>query len=339
MYCSQCGKKVQENMLFCPFCGSPIVIPDQDEESAPAAPAFSDVGHQAVQAKAAKQAVPAGDFLTEAALEFEPEVQSEDGGFVPLNMEQAMEPSREAREARRENAPQAEISDLLSGQIHAEPVRLDGHSPNLSGAHRSEAARRNVRKSADTFVPQKRFNPNDIFLDSADYRDDEDDEDDYDEDEREPGGFLIRHIRSLVTLGLCAVVVAIIMGWAVSNGGQLSLARAGLAWTPSAYADLAYNAYVNGSYSLAGSYYAQALNRDSDNYNYANSAGVAYYMAQDMSHAEEMGRKAVEIDSSRVEAYQLLLRLYPEAATRPMDIQNILISGYQQTGDASLNVQ
>ena len=177
MYCSQCGKKVQENMLFCPFCGSPIVIPDQDEESAPAAPAFSDVGHQAVQAKAAKQAVPAGDFLTEAALEFEPEVQSEDGGFVPLNMEQAMEPSREAREARRENAPQAEISDLLSGQIHAEPVRLDGHSPNLSGAHRSEAARRNVRKSADTFVPQKRFNPNDIFLDSADYRDDEDDED------------------------------------------------------------------------------------------------------------------------------------------------------------------
>ena len=30
MYCGQCGKKVMENMLFCPFCGAPIVIPDQD---------------------------------------------------------------------------------------------------------------------------------------------------------------------------------------------------------------------------------------------------------------------------------------------------------------------
>ena len=30
MYCSHCGKKVMETMLFCPFCGEPIVIPEQD---------------------------------------------------------------------------------------------------------------------------------------------------------------------------------------------------------------------------------------------------------------------------------------------------------------------
>ena len=29
MFCSQCGKKVLEMMLFCPFCGSPIVVPEQ----------------------------------------------------------------------------------------------------------------------------------------------------------------------------------------------------------------------------------------------------------------------------------------------------------------------
>ena len=34
MFCSQCGKKVTENMLFCPFCGKPIVIPDQEPEEA-----------------------------------------------------------------------------------------------------------------------------------------------------------------------------------------------------------------------------------------------------------------------------------------------------------------
>ena len=39
MYCGQCGKKVMDNMLFCPFCGSPIVIPEQDEPQQPAAAA------------------------------------------------------------------------------------------------------------------------------------------------------------------------------------------------------------------------------------------------------------------------------------------------------------
>ncbi|MDO4865167.1 MAG: zinc-ribbon domain-containing protein [Clostridia bacterium] len=32
MYCSHCGKKVTDTMLFCPFCGDPIVIPDQDDD-------------------------------------------------------------------------------------------------------------------------------------------------------------------------------------------------------------------------------------------------------------------------------------------------------------------
>ena len=31
MFCSQCGRKLREGMLFCPFCGAEIVIPDQDE--------------------------------------------------------------------------------------------------------------------------------------------------------------------------------------------------------------------------------------------------------------------------------------------------------------------
>ena len=37
MFCGQCGKKVMENMLFCPFCGEPIVIPDQDVPAAASA--------------------------------------------------------------------------------------------------------------------------------------------------------------------------------------------------------------------------------------------------------------------------------------------------------------
>ena len=39
MFCGQCGKRVLDDMLFCPFCGSPIVIPDQDGPKPPAPPA------------------------------------------------------------------------------------------------------------------------------------------------------------------------------------------------------------------------------------------------------------------------------------------------------------
>ena len=39
MYCSHCGKKVNDTMLFCPFCGEAIVIPEQDEPEAPSVPA------------------------------------------------------------------------------------------------------------------------------------------------------------------------------------------------------------------------------------------------------------------------------------------------------------
>lgn len=39
MFCSQCGKKLRDGMLFCPFCGAEIVIPEQDEpKAAPEAP-------------------------------------------------------------------------------------------------------------------------------------------------------------------------------------------------------------------------------------------------------------------------------------------------------------
>ena len=51
MYCSHCGKKVGDAMLFCPFCGEPIVIPEQDEEPAAAQP---------------KEAVPSGEAVPEA---------------------------------------------------------------------------------------------------------------------------------------------------------------------------------------------------------------------------------------------------------------------------------
>ena len=346
MYCSQCGKKVAENMLFCPFCGAPIVIPEQDDVL-PAETGEGSAEDRAVQAKSADmpngEARPAdNDFGGNEIPESIDAPENSAGEFVPLDMN-AIEVDRGERHSAAARAEaSSELSDILNRQLRTELVHLDGHSPDLSGSRRtnSNSTRHNSRKAADTFVPLKKFDSDDIFLDGGD-SDDYDDYDDYEEDydEHDDGRFLMRHIRSLVTLALCAVVIAVVMGWAFSTGGQHSLARAGLAWTPSAYADLAYTAYQSGSYTIAANYYSQALNRDANNYNYANSAGIAYYMAKNLTQAEQMARLAIGINPSRTEAYQLLLRLYPEASTRPEEVLAILRSGYQLTGDPTLNVQ
>lgn len=324
MYCSQCGKKVMDTMLFCPFCGSPIVIPEQEEQN---------------------PAVEIAETVDEPAVDAEDAVLEEDDGgeFEPLNVDsidakEDVLPEQEHAEARDVSE---EVSDILRQQLRQEPVRLQGVKPDLSAARQSGAPQiASPRRNADTLVPQRKFDPNDIFMDGVDEEDDYDydDEDyDYDYEEREEGGFWVRHIRGLVSLVLLLVVAAVLIGWSFSNSGQQALARADLAWRPSAYAEIAYDAYQKGNYTLAGRYYTSAVERDLNNYDYASSAAVAYYMAQDAASAERMAREAIRINPSRVDAYELLLRLYPDASLRPMEIQNLLQQGYERTGDSRLN--
>lgn len=298
MFCSQCGKKVSETMLFCPFCGAPIVIPDQDQPQKPE-----------------EQPEPIHLF---------DELKEEDAPepFVPLDMENLTR-------SLWEDEPVPESKDEVEEEKPAPPKR-----PQPAAAPRPPKK----RKAPNTYVPKREFDPNDIFLDGSDKEEEEDDfDEDYRYEEPEEGGFIVRHIRGLVTLALFVVVLAVVAGWLFSSSGQMALAGVRLAWSPSAYAGIAYQSYQAGSYAQAGSYYEEALERDSDNYDYANSAAVSYFMAQDTRRAEEMARKAIDIDPNRSEAYQLLARLYPDAASRTDEITQLLQQGYQRTGDESLN--
>ncbi len=333
MYCSQCGKKVKDNMLFCPFCGSPIVIPEQDDDDrqAPAAPV------QRPESKPASVAQKENAFA-EVLEELSEEGKNE---FVPLDLDIKWEEPHAQPKAETEDISR-EVSDVLNRQLQEEPVRLQGRTPDLSASATRGAPKISSRNTADTHVPPIQFDPNNMFLDEEDeddYDDFEDDDFEYEYEEPEHGSFFMRHIRGLVTLILFAVVALVILGWALSAPGQQALARAGLAWKPTVYAEVAYEAYQNGSYALAGSYYAQALERDGESYDYANSAGVSYYMANDSLNAEAMARLAIKINPSRAEAYELLLRLYPDASTRTMEIQGLIQTGYQLTGKESLNIQ
>lgn len=322
-----------DNMLFCPFCGSPIVIPDQDDTR----PSQIAAKSMPVEVETVSDPIPE---LTADENSDENKIGTEEiapDEFVPLDFEQS-EPERKQDDAA---ALTAEVSEILSEQLRQEPVRLQGMKPDLSPARQFGAPKiASSRKNADTFVPQRKFDPNDMFMDAVedeedyDYDDEDDDYDDY--GEQDENGFWVRHIRGLVALLLLAVVAAVLVGWSFSNSGQQALARADLAWRPSVYAEIAYNAYQNGHYSQAGIYYSKASARDSANYDYASSAGVAYYMAQDLVNAETMARLAIRIDPKKISAYDILLRLYPDTSMRPLEIQNLLQNGYKLTGDSRL---
>lgn len=339
MYCSQCGKKVMESMLFCPFCGSPIVIPEQDEIRLEAVKEEEKPQIPEMESEIVFEEPVCNSFIPlDMNIEWDKEdIPSVDDSSAVISTNLRFAEPEEVEDVEEEATD--EISELLSSQLREEPVRLEGRAPELSYGGNSAQNRPKSRKPVNTYAPVKAFNPNDIFLDGEDDEDYDDYEDeDYDFEEPEEGGFLIRHIRGIVAFSLCIVVMAIFAGWAFSDAGQLALANANLAWRPGAYERLGYEAYQQGKYTLSGNYYAKALSRDADRYDYAYSAGVAYYAAEDTARAAEMAKLAIEIDAGDADAYHLLLRLYPSAETRPWDITELIRKGYQMTGDAGLNV-
>ena len=330
MYCGQCGKKVMENMLFCPFCGSPIVIPDQEEAqteaprqeverpAAPAEPVKIVMKTMPVEKEApvepAQKEGPVSLFdrfeqPEEKVISRTEEIQKE---FVPLSFDfetqlRETEAALES-EAMDGNAPEVEsdtdLDDLFSVK------------PEFRGEPRSREARRpdgGRRRSANTYVPVRDVDPDNMFMDA-------DEADDYDLDE-EP-------VRLAV---ICAV-------WLFSPKGQLTLAQVNLAWKAQPYADLGYEAYQMDSDLLAAKYYEKAYSRDNTNYEYAHSAMVAYYEAEKIEEAAAMLKHCVEMAPDNPEPYQEMLILYPDAQSRPWEITELIRLGYQRTGHEALKL-
>ncbi len=353
MYCGQCGKKVMENMLFCPFCGSPIVIPDQDEpsQSAPKPEAAQELSRpEEKQSEAARdggaEALPDAPVSLFSAADAPgrrpaPERPVPVEEFVPLRFD-FDEALKEAPAPEPQPEPEPKPEDAAPVDVPPEPVA----PPKRRSAPRRPENVRN--RNVNTFIPVKDMDPNDIFLDGGDEEDeyDVDDgygdggyEDEFDYEEPESGSFFQRHIRGIVGLILFLVLLVVCAAWAFSPKGQLVLAQANLAWSAEAYADLGYEAYQKDSKLLAARYYERALDRDPDNYEYAHSAMVAYYDADKLESAAAMLKKCVDLDPDNPEPYEEMLILYPDASTRPWDISELIRMGYQRTGAESLNVE
>ena len=210
MYCSHCGKKVNDTMLFCPFCGEPIVIPEQDEPVEAQGPAEDSA--PVTEMEAGKAAIPEPEKpaeppvlkplreLGEAEAELldwessrkeyaSDDVWSDRGpasaeGFSPLSFEQnepqeTLDWREEIARKKEEAAPKKQAPDI--GEH--EPPRLDGVAPKLEadieGAKPVSANREKGRNGVSTLVPPKAMDPNDIFMDGSG-KQDYDDFDDFD---------------------------------------------------------------------------------------------------------------------------------------------------------------
>ena len=310
MYCSQCGKKVNDSMLFCPFCGSALVLPEQDDAPVP------QLAKQ-VKIQPILQDIP--DARSNSPIEDIPQET-----FQPLDLDSF------AVEDRHTYTHVEHKESVLA----REPVHLDGNVPDLSDIHSPTRPKsKKSKKRPSTYVPQKAFNPDDIFLDSE--------ESDFDEPEPEEhftyeepleGGFFERHMRGMVGIMAFAILVVVLLLWALSDSGQYTLAGVNLAWRAEAYEQVAYKAYEDQNYTLSAEYYLKALARDPESYSYAYSAGVMYLWNSDVENAAEMAKRAIQIDPTRADAYKLLLQAYPDVSTRPWEIQSLIEQGYEQTG-------
>lgn len=374
MYCSHCGKKVQDTMLFCPFCGEAIVIPDQDDDAeqprqAPPEPADAFVpltmdGGESEEAPTAQPGAAEEPNEGDASAELENWRRARDQddiwsrrdepqeAFTPLQLDQPEDSPEDWRAQIGEKKQAVVIEKKPPKMQRAEeiPVRLEGSAPDLkldvAGA-KPAGREAPARKHGNTLIPPKTMDPNDIFMDDKDPSFDEIDPYDdvasddlteafvYEDDE---GSFFMRHLRGIVGLALFVILILMFVIYAFSGAGQLSLAKINLAWSTDAYSRLGYQSYQDGRYSEAGQYYEHALQRAPDNYSFASSAAMAYFEAKQTEKSAEMLKKCIEINPTLLEPYIYLLKLYPDAAQRPWDVTQLLQQGYSQTGDTRLNV-
>lgn len=153
MYCSHCGKKVTDTMLFCPFCGDPIVIPDQDEpsESAPVEPSAASGTPERAEADAVSVEAYVPLSEADAAAEQATDADGETSVEAAPELNDAAAELLDWSRSRREYADDDVWARRDGPAEPFEPLDLDETTEDASGDWRGEIVRRK-----DAAAPQKR---------------------------------------------------------------------------------------------------------------------------------------------------------------------------------------
>ena len=360
MFCSQCGKKVRENMLFCLFCGAVIEIPDQGEGTvadalpAEASPAPEPMSEPMVEPEDEPEVEPEWEYREDAADEPLPEGEpaEKERPFTVADW-RADEPEWMQDLPDEAEPPAPEPSVEKPAPPPHRPKLAAQHPPRVSGSAldldvRSSEARHYGKagpsplNGGGLFMEEKsapKPRKRDAYDDYDDpYDADEEDEGDVDSFEDDEPGFLLRHLRSVVGLLLFLILAVIVFVYVLSPKGQEALAKANLAWRSDVYSRLGASSYNSGQYDQAGLYYERALSRTPDSYAYASSAARCYLDAANTQKAAEMLKKCIALQPDALDPYIYLLDLYPNAISRPLEVTQLIEQGYQRTGSDRLKL-
>ena len=264
MFCSRCGKKVMEDMLFCPYCGAELVLPEQDsgeidaeeksaEKAASAAPKLErftfDIPSEDGEAP---QRAPEAEARVEPQRTLEPFPHVVRSLENPLGDDAFLDDFEDEPQNQDAQEPSGEgNADALDGYLNGgrEPRKADEYTAK-PGEAESFASR---QRSADTLVPDRSLRSEDIFMDDisdaedewdafdafeddfdnhrdgdrhrhAHYEDDDDDDDDDDEGDGNRS-FFMRHVRGIVGFILFLALILLLVFYFLSDAGQTSLAR------------------------------------------------------------------------------------------------------------------
>lgn len=338
MFCGKCGKKVNDDMLFCPFCGNAIVVPDQDDD-AEITNKYDD-SNRPVSESGKRKLI---SLFDEDAYK---EEKSEE--FVPLSED------KDYREADSESEDETVIDDTVEDfaanadddfiDPYDETIEDDPYDDEPMGPEDQDAPRMN-RKSPTSaparrgsYIPVRDVKSEDMFLGTEDdeYDDYDDYDDDFADDEKPEKGFLKRHLAGLIAIAVTVMIIAGIGAYTLTGSGQKLLAKLNLAWKADAYARVGMDMHNDGDYAEAANYYMRALNKDSVNYEYAHSAMVSYYNAGDIEHAAQLAIKCINLNPEDPEPYRELRTIYGNGDI-PAIARDYIQQGYQKTGDEYLN--
>lgn len=321
MFCSKCGKKVLDSMLFCPFCGAGIVIPDQEKARGGDVPQESEAADAPETLEA--EALPREDmsWMDPPEAGEEPSPAAPEPFPTPVEEEARPDAAELHRTSRRPEGYRVPVPPKPPEDLFLDAEDEADDVPDAYDAFEAAYERSMKRRPG--------------------YSDDDDLDDEDDDDEDAGEGFFMRHLRGIIALLMLVALLGGLVVYALTDSGQTLLARANLDLPiidTKVFMHLGYEEYQAGNYSRAGAYYEKALSREPGSYDYAQSAAMAYMAQKDVDGAARMLVKCAELRPDAVEPYLYLMDLYPNAQTRPAEITVLLQQGYQRTGDARLNI-
>ena len=246
--------------------------------------------------------------------------------------------------ARRDRRTEEATTDPLAKPLLDKPVELRvKHPPRLARTDAPVAPRAAAGlRRANTVVPPRQIDPDNMFFEDEDEAEDDLADfvseyfDDYRYEEPEKQNFFLRHIRGVVCLTLLAIVTLIVGYWLLYGSGQRVLGQLYISSDPQTYIELGDEANAAGGYETAGAYYLKALSLDPTDRNCAINAANAYIRAGNSGGAAEALEYLIAIDPNDLAPYVTLKQLYPDAASRPQRLTQLLQQGYERTGEASL---